>query len=136
MSSTSRAACSSPCTTLSLNAESFSERPSFACLANGDCAGVTIVRDLDAQHILRLSQLVDGEHACHKIDKRISISSSPHSHHAMIYVKDGHDMSTTVHDPQCRIRITLRQAMGCQFSKTFVPGPGRLLQTIEGTVQA
>jgi hypothetical protein len=80
---------------------------------------------------------VDGEHARHKIDKRISLSSSPRSHHAIIYVQDGHDMSTTLHDLQCRIRITLHQAMGCQFSfKTFIPGPRRLSQTIEGTVQA
>jgi hypothetical protein len=59
-------------TTLSLNTESCSERLCFACLANGDCAGVTIARDLYAQHILRLSQLADAAHACHKIDKRIS----------------------------------------------------------------
>jgi hypothetical protein len=70
----------------------------------------------DAKHTFRLSQVVDAEHACHKIDKRISPSSSSRSHHAIICVKDGHDMSTTVHDPQCRIRITLHQAMGCKFS--------------------
>jgi hypothetical protein len=45
-------------------------------------------------------------------------------------------MSPTVHRPQCRIRITLHQAMSCKFRLNFIPGPRRLSQTVEGMVQA